>query len=205
MEFIITGRFVTPDGIAIPGPSIKEANINLEDLSWAPPPYLRKISISDQGYFIIVLDTSILGLASTVDEIISVIRKIAIDIPEDKYKPYFSSISIINSSIVNDEFAIGGAKFSKPTKQIWVGDLGNLILTPVDSTAPTNSNIQPTAAPPAGVAPSTPPPPPLKPNTKVNLEFIKWFIDKYVPKSPGYDKIKSFIDNFEKNNYIVYE
>jgi len=36
-----------------------------------------------------------------------------------------------------------------------------------------------------------------KPNTKVNLEFIKWFIDKYVPKSPGYDKIKSS----NKENY----
>lgn len=169
MEFIIIGNFVTLDGIAIPGSSIKEANVNLEDLSWAPPPYLRKISISDRGYFIIVLDTSILGVASTVDEILGIIMKIAIDIPEDKYKSYFSSISIINSSIVNDEFAFGGAKFSRPGKQIWVGYLGKLVLTPIDSTAPTNPNIQPTATLPAGVAPSTPPPPPLKPNTKVKI------------------------------------
>ena len=36
-----------------------------------------------------------------------------------------------------------------------------------------------------------------RPNTKVPLEFMKWFINKYVPKSSEYDKIKSS----NKENY----
>ena len=39
-----------------------------------------------------------------------------------------------------------------------------------------------------------------KPQTKVNLEFLKWFIDKYVPKNPEYNKIKS---SNEANYYWV--
>jgi hypothetical protein len=118
MEFIITGRFVTPDGIAIPGSSIKEANLNLEDLSWAPPPYLRKISISDQGYFIIVLDTGILGVASTVDEILGILMKIAIESPEDKYKSFFYSMKVFLESTGAIQTSTRSSNFSA-TRMWW--------------------------------------------------------------------------------------
>lgn len=141
-NFVLTGRFVTSDNIAIPSTSIPEANLLYIDLfNPNSAEYAKlKINVGSDGTFILPLTTSILGFATTIEEVVNIVNKLKIYIPEERGKiaEYNRPVQSKGTSTVLDEVINGSSKFGT-RGQIIVINLGDIVLqyfTPPVSSPP---------------------------------------------------------------------
>ena len=142
-SFVLTGRFVTSDNIAIPGTSLPEVNFIYVDLLYRDSPELAKskIEIADDGTFIQLLFFQAIGYATTAEEVVEIVNKFKIYIPEtrEKIAEYNRPVKIVDKSVAENGDVINGTSRFRTMGKIGVIGLGDIVLeyfTPPISTPP---------------------------------------------------------------------
>jgi hypothetical protein len=134
-KYVIQGRIVS-NGLPIPG---KDIDVKIAYISAIGNiPAKEKITIADDGTFIFPLSIPILGVATTVEEILDIINTLKISINGEKYEKYDGSVKIIGSKQVPNEVINGQTKLIYTNATIWVGDLGDIL---IKETPPTPQTI----------------------------------------------------------------
>jgi hypothetical protein len=134
-KFVIQGRIVS-NGFPIPG---KDIDVKISYTSAIGNiPAKDKITIADDGTFIFPLSIPILGVATTVEEILDIINTLKISISGEKYEKYDESVKIVGSKQVPNEVVNGQTKLTYANATIWVGDLGDIS---IKETPPTPQTI----------------------------------------------------------------